>query len=79
MSTGTLASSNEIIFGGVCTNGAFGSQPTQAGFTELDWVPSGTAASFAYKIVSSNVSVSYAPTWTSSTAYAAVIASFKAG
>lgn len=80
LATGALASANEIVFGLTATSDSLTGFANSAGFTELAFGVSGgsNASGFGYDIVSSNASVTYAPTWTSARA-AGVMASFKAG
>lgn len=80
ISTGTLTSSSEIVFGGVGTAGSMTGYTIGSGFTELffGFTGSMSAAGFGYQIVSSTTSVTWAPSWTGGGNKFGVLASFKA-
>lgn len=80
ISSGVLAQPKEILVGATTLN----SNPTftqSAGFTSVGSTlfnaGIATSASFAYQIVQSTSSVSYAPSWSSSQPYAGTLVSFK--
>lgn len=66
VATGTLAQSNEIVFGGSYNNNSAAATYTESsGFTNLVTRTGTTAQSsgFGYRIVSATTSVTYQPTW----------------
>lgn len=78
LSTGTLGSASEIVFGGIGTRANLGTLTDPGAFTELFFSATSAHQPFAYDIVSSNSSVTYDPSWSNTAAFVAVLASFKA-
>lgn len=77
ISTGTLSQANEIVFGVVYH--AAGTYMTSAGFADINSVLNnvGDFDYFSYEIVASTASVTYNPSFSTSTITLAVVATFK--
>jgi hypothetical protein len=85
LSTGTLAQKNEIVFSAINPGAytppdyGFGTYTEGAGFTNLFGAGNPSYGAYGYAITNgfSPASVTWAPGWTQSNSYSAILASFK--
>ena len=80
VSTGTLAQSDELVVGIVSQTSDPGTWTEASGFTAINnpTAATGDNPRWAYQVVASTASVTYAPSWLTSRAYGTNVYSFKA-
>jgi hypothetical protein len=78
LATGTLTNSNEVIVGIALLGGTPATYTEGAGFTNSANPIFGNHIDVAFEVVQATTTVTWAPSWTTSESYGAVLASFTA-
>jgi len=78
ISSGTLASASEILFGGMWLAGSASTITESSGFTNIFGAGASQWTAVGYKIVSATTSIAYSPSWTTSQKFTALLVSLKA-